>query len=165
MIRYRYLYSVLVLVLCLSSLECARSRTAPPPLPPEPVTANPPLDREEVAIRSVLDNVELAMEQGDVYKVLMYVSASYRDKQERDYTDLRLLLQRVFARYATIDIARSDTKVTIDENRAAVTENFDTFARTRPETDVEPLTLRGMTSVFLEKIAGRWLIVEWGESS
>ncbi len=164
MIRYRYVYSVLLLVLCVLSLECASSRSALPPLPPEPVTSEPPPDVEEAAIRSVLDDVELAMEQNEVYKVLMYVSASYRDKQGRDYTDLRLLLQRVFDQYATIEIVRPDTEVVIDGNRAAVTENFVTFARGKPGTNVDPLTLKGMTSVFLEKIAGRWLIVEWGES-
>lgn len=164
MIPYRYIYFVLLAVLCVASLGCARSRSVPLPLPPELVTGEPTPDQEEAAIRRVLDDVELAMEQNDVYKVLTFVSASYRDKQGRDYTDLRRLLQRVFDRYANIEIARSDTEVVIDEKRAAVTENFVTLAREKPGTDADPLTLRGVTSVFLEKIAGRWFIVEWGES-
>ena len=164
MIPYRCIYSVLLAVLCVLPLACARSRSVPFPLPPELITDEPKPDQEEAAIRRVLDDVELAMEQNDVYKILMYVSASYRDKQGRDYTDLRRLLQRVFDRYAGIEIARSNTEVVIDENRAAVTENFATFAREKPGTNADPLTLRGATSVFLEKIAGRWFIVEWGES-
>ena len=163
MIRYRYVYSVLLLVLCVLSLECASSRSVLPPLPPDPLTTESRPDLEEAAIRGVLNDVERAMEQKDVYKVLMCVSASYSDKQGRDYTDLRRLLQRVFDQYATVEITRPDTEVVIDGNRAAVTESFVTSARGKPGTDVDPLTLKGMTSVFLEKIAGRWLIVEWGE--
>ncbi len=164
MSRHLYVFFALLLVSGVLSIQCASSRTTGSPGAPEPVTVSPPTDPEETAVRNVLNDVELAMEQRDVYRVLAHVSASYRDKMGRDYTDLRRLLQRVFDHYASIEIARSGTEVTIDENRAAVTENFVTFARGKPGTNASPFTLKGLTSSFLEKIAGRWLIVEWGES-
>ncbi len=165
MSREGYVYLAVILVLSILSVGCATERTAPSPSVGEPVAPKSVADPEEIAIRRVLDDVELAMEERDVYKVLTHVSASYHDKLERDYTDLRRYLRRVFEGYASIEIARSGTKVTIDEDRAAVTETFVTFGRGMSGTSVEPLTLRGRMSVFLEKIAGRWLIVEWGETS
>ena len=165
MSRDRYVYLAVTVALIILSIGCAGGRTIPSPVAPGPVAAKPGINPEEIAIRRVLDDVELAMEERDVYKVLTHVSASYHDKLERDYTDLRRFLRRMFENYGSIEIARSGTKVTIDEDRAAVTEAFVTFARGGPGTSVEPLTLRGRMSVFLERIAGRWLIVEWGETS
>ena len=164
MSRVRYVYLALTIVLSMSLVQCATGRRAPAPLSPEPFSAAPVIDVEEDAVRGVLDDVERAMEDRDVYKVLTHVSASYQDKLGRDYTDLRRFLQRTFDGYGSIEIARSGTNVTIDEDRAAVIETFVTVARGRPGTVVEPLTVRGRLSVFLEKIAGRWLIVEWGET-
>jgi hypothetical protein len=165
MSREGYVYLAVMVTLSVLSVGCATERTIPAPAVPAPVAPKSAVNPEEKAIRSVLDDVESAMEERDVYKVLTHVSASYHDKLERDYTDLRGFLQRVFKNYGSIEIARSGTKVTIDENRAAVTETFVTFARGMSGTSVEPLTLRGNMSVFLEKIADRWLIVEWGETS
>ncbi len=164
MIRHKYVHLVLVLLCSVSVNRCTTPGTAPAPTRLEPVSSEPVVDIEDRAVRDVLDDVERAMEQQDVYKVLAHVSASYHDKLGRDYTDLRRFLQRTFDAYGSIEIARSGTEVTIDEDRAAVTETFVTFARGKPGTVVEPLTVRGRISVFLEKIAGRWLIVEWGET-
>lgn len=162
----RCVYLAVTVALVISAIGCAGGRTIPSPVTvSEPVAAKSAINPEEIAIRRVLDDVELAMEGRDVYKVLTHVSASYHDKLERDYTDLRRFLRRMFENYGSIEIARSGTKVTIDEDRAAVTEAFVTFARGGPGTSVEPLTLKGQMSVFLERIAGRWLIVEWGETS
>jgi hypothetical protein len=158
----------LLILLGVVSTGCRSARTTLPPLPPlelEPVPTVPEVDLAETAIRTVLDDVEAAMEQMDVYKILAYVSASYRDKSGRDYTDLRRFLQHFFEHYASIEIARSGTSVTIDGDTAVVTEDFVTFARGKPETGTSPLTLRGTTAVFLERIGGRWMIVEWGETS
>jgi len=154
-----------MVALSILSVGCATERTIPSSAVPSSAAPKSAVNPEEEAIRRVLDDVELAMEERDVYKVLTHVSASYHDKLERDYTDLRRFLRRVFESYGSIEIARSGTKVTIDEDRAAVTETFATFARGMSGASAEPLTLRGRMSVFLEKIAGRWLIVEWGETS
>jgi len=156
---------VLVLLCSISVSRCTTPRTRPVVTGPEPVSTEPAVDVEDRAVRDVLDEVERAMEQQDVYKVLAHVSASYHDKLGRDYTDLGRFLRRTFDAYGSIEIARSGTEVTIDEDRAAVTETYVTFARGKPGTVVEPLTVRGRVSVFLEKIAGRWLIVEWGETT
>lgn len=165
MSRDRYVYLAVTVALSVLSIGCATGKTTAPAAAPEPAVVESTIDPDEIAIRRVLDDVELATEEGDVYKVLMHVAASYHDKLERDYTDLGRFLRRVFENYASIEIARSRTKVTIDEDRAAVTETFVTFARGGSGTSVEPFTLRGRMSVFLEKIAGRWFIVEWGETS
>jgi len=165
MSRDRYVYLAVTVALGLLSIGCGAGRRTVPPAASDAAVAEPAIDPEEIAIRGVLDDVELAMEERDVYKVLMHVAASYHDKLERDYTDLGRFLRRVFENYESIEIARSRTKVTIDEDRAAVTETFVTFARGGSDASVEPLTLRGRMSVFLEKIADRWFIVEWGETS
>ena len=164
MSRDVYVCFVAIVALTISSIQCAARKTISFPATAEAVTAKVPINPEEGAIRRVLDDVESAMEERDMYKVLTHVSASYHDRLERDYTDLRRFLRRVFENYETIEVARSGTKVTIDEDRASVTETFVTFARGGSGTSVDTLTLRGRMSVFLERIAGRWLIVEWGET-
>jgi len=165
MTRHGYVYIALVLLCSVSVSRCTTPRPVRPLAGPEPVATESAVDVEDRAVREVLDEVERAMEQRDVYKVLVHVSASYHDKVGRDYTDLGRFLRRTFGAYGSIEIARSGTEVTIDEDRAAVTETYVTFARGKPGTGVEPLTVRGRISVFLEKIAGRWLIVEWGETT
>jgi hypothetical protein len=165
MTRDRYVRFALMLLCAITLNRCTTPRPVPSLAGPEPVSAGPAVDVEDRAVRDVLDEVERAMEQQDVYKVLAHVSASYHDKLGRDYTDLGRFLRRTFGAYGSIEIARSGTEVTIDEDRAAVTETYVTFARGKPGTAVEPLTVRGRISVFLEKIAGRWLIVEWGDTT
>ena len=163
--RERYVYLVVVVLCTMILSRCATPRRPLAPPSVTPVSAKSLVEVDERAVRDVLDDVERGMEQQDVYKVLEHVSASYHDKLGRDYTDLRGFLQRTFDAYGSIEVARSGTDVTIDEERAAVTETFVTFARGKPGTVVEPLTVRGRISVFLEKIAGQWLIVEWGETT
>ena len=162
--RNAYLHVAGLIALSILSVECASRTPTRSPAAPGPVATTSAIGAEETAIRGVLSDVEVAMEERDMYKVLAHVSASYHDKLGRDYTDIRRFLQRIFDNYASMEIALSGTKVTIDENQAAVTGTFVTFARGRSGTTVNPLTLRGRTSVFLEKIADRWLIVVWGEA-
>ena len=163
MIMRRWLHFAFGVSMCVLCLGCAPARGTVQPALRQRGPSRPSVDPDQAAISAVLNDVEQAMEQRDVYRVLGHVSASYRDKTDRTYTDLRRFLQRIFENYAAIEVARSGSRIVMDKNRAAVTEEFVTFARGEPEATVNPLTVRGQVSVFLEKIAGTWLIVEWGE--
>ena len=147
-----------VLLVVVAGVAC---RTSPPDGGnAQTIVAPPPVEmsEDERAIRDVLASVEQVMEQEDLYGVLRHVSASYHDSEGRGYADLKAFLQTAFSRRQKIDVVRQDTSVKVFGDRAIASESFSTYC----ELDDLPSRVSGRMSIHLEKVAGRWLITEWG---
>lgn len=128
---------------------------------PEIPVINPKLTDEEQIMR-VLDEVWRGMEARRIYQVMAHVSRSYQDRDGRDYDALAAYLNKVFDEYREIKIARVKPRVIVQGNQARAVETFGTIAGPDARSGYPPIDLHGQVTVFLEKVDGRWLIVEWG---
>ncbi len=128
---------------------------------PEIPVINPRLSDEE-QILLVLDAVYRGMESQRIYQIMAHVSRSYRDRDGRDYDALAAYLNKVFDEYRSIRITRVRPRVIVQGNQARAVETFGTLARPENRSSYPPIDLHGQVTVFLEKIDGRWLLVEWG---
>ena len=128
---------------------------------PEIPVINPRLSDEEQIVL-VLDAVYRGMESKRIFQIMAHVSRSYRDRDGRDYDALAAYLNKVFDEYRSIRITRVRPRVIVQGNQARAVETFGTLARPEARSDYPPIDLHGQVTVFLEKIDGQWLIVEWG---
>jgi len=128
---------------------------------PEIPVINPRLSDEE-QILLVLDAVYRGMESQRIYQIMAHVSRSYRDRDGRDYDALAAYLNKVFDEYRSIRVTRVKPRVIVQGNQARAVETFGTIARPENRSNYPPIDLHGQVTVFLEKVDGRWLIVEWG---
>jgi hypothetical protein len=117
---------------------------------------------DEQLIAAVLDDVHAGMESKRIYKVLAHVSQSYLDEQGRDHQQIREYLSEIMSRYRLIRITRARPKILVQGDRARALETFGTIAEPHNASETPSLHLQGHVSVFLERIEGKWKIVEWG---
>jgi len=116
---------------------------------------------DEDQIAAIMDDVQRGMQNRSIYKVLAHVARSYHDAEGRDYDALQQDLSDFFKRYKDIRITRVPPNVLVQGNRARVIETFGTTAKPEdPDNDIE-IFLQGQVTAYLERIDGRWKIVEW----
>jgi hypothetical protein len=115
-------------------------------------------DEEQIA--NTLDDVHRGMQTRSIYKVLAHVSRSYRDAEGRDYDALQQSLGDFFKRYRDIRITRVPPSVLVHGDRARAVETFGTTAKPMDDRDLE-LFVQGQVTVYLERVDGRWKILEW----
>ena len=116
-------------------------------------------DEEQIA--SELDDVHRGMQSRSIYKVLAHVSRNYHDAEGRDYAALERSLGEFFKRYRDVRITRVAPSVLVQGDYARAVETFGTTARPADaQRDLE-LFLQGQVTVNLERIEGKWKIVEW----
>lgn len=119
-----------------------------------------PSDEEKIV--AVLDDVQRGMQNRQIYKVLANVSHNYYDSEGRDYSALEADLTEFFKKYREIRITRVTPKIQVQGDFARVIETFGTTAEPYDPTIEPPISLQGQVAVTLEKVGGRWQIVEWG---
>jgi len=119
-----------------------------------------PSDEEKIV--AVLDDVHRGMQNRQIYKVLANVSRNYYDSEGRDYNALQADLGELFKKYREIRITRVTPKIQVQGDYARAIETFGTFAEPYDPTAEPPINLQGQVPVTLEKVGGRWQIVEWG---
>lgn len=124
------------------------------------VTTLGPSDEEQIA--SVLDDIHRGMQARRVYKVLAYVSRTYRDDAGRDYAAVEQYLTELFRTYKAIQITRVRPKIVVQGDAARAVETFGTRAEPFNANVDRPIELRGQMNIYLEKIGGKWMVVEWG---
>lgn len=124
------------------------------------VTTQGPSDEEQ--INNVLDDVHRGMQARRVYKVLAHVSKTYLDDDGRDYAAIERYLTELFRGYKVIEITRVRPKVIVQGDSARAMETFGTRAEPFNAGENRPIELRGRMNIYLEKINGKWMIVEWG---
>ncbi len=117
---------------------------------------------DEEQILRVLEDVHRGMQSRKIYKVLAHVSRTYTDAEGRDYNGLQNYLKDLFKNYKEIQITRVQPRVTVQGNRARAVETFGTRAEPFNPNAHPPIVLEGQMNVYLEKMGGRWQIVEWG---
>lgn len=117
---------------------------------------------DEERIVAVLDDVYRGMQNRQIYKVLSHVSRNYYDSEGRDYQQLQEDLAELFKKYREIRITRVTPKVQVVGDYARAIETFGTFAEPHDPAAEPPINLQGQVAVTLEKVGGRWQIVEWG---
>lgn len=117
---------------------------------------------EEEKIAAVLDDVHRGMQNRQIYKVLANVSRNYYDSEGRDYNALQADLTELFKKYREIRITRVTPRIQVQGDYARAIETFGTTAEPYDPTIEPPINLQGQVAVTLEKVGGRWQIVEWG---
>jgi len=117
---------------------------------------------DEEKIVAVLDDVQRGMQNRQIYKVLAHVSRNYYDSEGRDYQQLQEDLAELFKKYREIRITRVTPRVQVVGDYARAIETFGTFAEPNDPAVEPPINLQGQVAVTLEKVGGRWQIVEWG---
>jgi len=119
---------------------------------------------EEEKIAKLLEEVQRGMETRKVYQVMAHVSENYADQEGRDYEGIRRYLNDIMKNYREIVIRRTNPTIVIEGDRARAVDAFGT--RAEPDSgQVPPLNIQGQVSVYLEREAGEWKIVEWGDIS
>jgi len=141
--------------------------SAPVPVPvPVPVSGPAePLSGEAREVAAVLDAMERSLEDHDLAGVLRQVSVYYRDGRGNDYMQLEKFLERMLSEYVTIDIERSETRVTVRNTHAEVCERFVTRATPRAGAGVPAIDQDGPVVIRLERVAGDWLVAEWATAA
>ena len=109
----------------------------------------------------MLDAVERGIEQNDLAGVLRHVSVYYRDGKGNDYSTLRTFLAEMLSSYGSIEIERTETKITVQGTHAEVYEQFKTRATPRAGSAGPDVDEASAVKVRLERVAGDWLITEW----
>ena len=117
---------------------------------------------DEAKIVAVLDDVHRGMENRQIYKVLANVSHNYYDSEGRDYNALQESLAELFKKYRQIRITRVTPRVSVNGDYARAIETFGTVAEPNDPNTEPPINLQGQVAVSLEKVGGRWQIIEWG---
>jgi hypothetical protein len=118
-----------------------------------------PTDEEKIV--TVLNDVHEGMQNRQIYKVLANVSRNYYDSEGRDYNALQASLSEFFKRYRAIRITRVTPRVQVQGDQARAVETFGTIAEPSDPNAEPPINLQGQVAVTLEKVGGRWQIVEW----
>lgn len=118
---------------------------------------------DEERIVAVLDDVQRGMEARQIYKVLAYVSRNYYDEQGRDYAAIEAYLTELFKKYRAIRITRVVPRVSVSGDTARAVETFGSVAEPLNSAVDPPINLQGQVAVNLEKVDGKWQIVEWSE--
>ncbi|MBM3290155.1 MAG: hypothetical protein FJY92_08400 [Candidatus Hydrogenedentes bacterium] len=124
------------------------------------VTTMGPSDEEQIA--DVLDDIHRGMQSRRVYKVLAYISRTYRDDAGRDYAALEQYLTDLFRAYKAIQITRVRPKIIVQGDMARAVETFGTRAEPFNANEDRPIEIRGQMNIYLERIDGNWMVVEWG---
>lgn len=117
-------------------------------------------DEEQVAL--LLDDVHRGMEARSIYKVLAHVSSGYHDAEGRNYDDIKEELNTLFKEYRSVTIRRMRPGIQVRGDRAVAVETFGTNAQPQRGSTLPTMSLQGQVTVYLERINGRWQIVEWG---
>lgn len=116
-------------------------------------------DAEQIA--AVMDDVHRGMQSRSIYKVLAHVSRNYRDAEGRDYDALQRDLGEFFKRYRDVRITRVSPNVLVQGDQARVIETFGTTAKpVDGDRDIE-LFIQGQVTATMERVDGKWKIVEW----
>ncbi len=117
---------------------------------------------EEDMVAAVLDDVQRGIESKRIFKVLAHVSKDYHDQEGRDYAAIQNYLNELFREYRDIRITRTRPRIVVEGLRAKAFETFGTQAKPVNPASGRPIDVQGHVTVFLEKTAGRWQIIEWG---
>lgn len=117
---------------------------------------------EEEQVASVLSDAARGMEARRVNQVLSHVSKNYHDAEGRDYAGMESYLNRVFKDYRELRITRVAPRVTVMGDRAQAVETFGMVAEPRDASVDPPVNLQGRVMVTLERVGGKWQILEWG---
>ena len=119
-----------------------------------------PSDEEKIV--AVLDDVQRGMQNKQIYKVLANVSRNYYDGEGRDYNAIQAALTEFFKKYREVRITRVTPKIQVQGDYARAIETFGTAAEPNDPTIEPPINLQGQVAVTLERVGGRWQIIEWG---
>lgn len=116
---------------------------------------------DEAQISDILEKVHRGMETRKVYQVMAHVSQDYMDLEGRDYEGIRAYLNQIVKDYRAIVINRTPPTILVEGDRARAIEAFGTQAD--PDNSrIPPINLQGQVSVYLQREADGWKIVEWG---
>ena len=124
------------------------------------ITGSKLSDEEKIAL--VLDDVQRGMEGRRIYQVLAHVSRNYKDRDGRDYDQLREDLSILLRNYRAIRITRTPPRIRVQGDRAKVIDTFGAIAESSSPVDYPPVNLQGQVIVMMERFGDTWQIVEWG---
>lgn len=116
---------------------------------------------DEDQISAILDKVHRGMETKKVYQIMPHVSQDYMDLEGRDYEGIRTYLNQIMKNYRAIVINRTPPTILVEGDRARAVEAFGTQTESG-NSSTPPLNLQGHVSIYLQREAGGWKIVEWG---
>ncbi|GMV99696.1 MAG: hypothetical protein AMXMBFR84_08350 [Candidatus Hydrogenedentota bacterium] len=157
----KYTAPVLALLLIPLAVQCnSRLPVEVPGVDIPGITAPRASDEEQIV--ALLDEIHQGMESRRIFRVLAHVSRTYSDGEGRTYGDMQNYLNDLFKRYKVIRITRVRPIVEVHDTQARAVETFGTLAEPFNVADDPPINLQGRVDVYLEKISGKWQIVEWG---
>lgn len=114
----------------------------------------------EEQVTAVLNDIARSIETRKVDRILAHISPKYADGWGRNRSAVEEYIRDTFRKYWTIKVTRVAPAVKTEGEQAQVVETFGVAAEPRDTAKEPPVNMEGRLAVRLERVDGKWMIVE-----